>query len=95
MRTLVLVLVALSCACAASTPPAASPATQSPATPLKAPGEAQIGDRTTCPVSHDEFVVKADSPQVTYEGKTYYFCCKGCTGKFKADPKKYLLAPGA
>ncbi|MBZ5699739.1 MAG: heavy metal translocating P-type ATPase [Acidobacteriia bacterium] len=29
---------------------------------------------------------------VTYEhaGKTYYFCCRGCQGKFRAEPGKYL-----
>jgi heme/copper-type cytochrome/quinol oxidase subunit 2 len=25
-----------------------------------------------------------------HEGKTYYFCCPGCIGTFKADPKKYI-----
>jgi Cu+-exporting ATPase len=30
---------------------------------------------------------------VVHDGKTYYFCCKGCAEKFKADPKKYLAAP--
>jgi len=25
-----------------------------------------------------------------HEGKTYYFCCAGCQGKFAADPAKYL-----
>jgi Cu+-exporting ATPase len=25
-----------------------------------------------------------------YAGKTYYFCCTGCAGKFNADPQKYL-----
>ena len=25
-----------------------------------------------------------------YAGKTYYFCCAGCFGKFKTDPDKYL-----
>jgi YHS domain-containing protein len=24
-----------------------------------------------------------------YKGKTYYFCCKDCLAKFKADPVKY------
>src|SRR5215471_2076812 len=28
----------------------------------------------------------------TYAGKTYYFCCAGCFGKFKANPEKYLNA---
>src|SRR5689334_3810874 len=25
-----------------------------------------------------------------HEGKTYYFCSKGCLQKFQSDPKKYL-----
>ena len=31
---------------------------------------------------------------ITSEGATYYFCCRGCADKFKADPQKYL-AKGA
>jgi Cu+-exporting ATPase len=27
-----------------------------------------------------------------HDGKTYYFCCAGCAGKFRADPQKYLTA---
>jgi Cu+-exporting ATPase len=27
---------------------------------------------------------------VEHDGSTYYFCCRGCAGKFKADPQKYL-----
>jgi Cu+-exporting ATPase len=27
-----------------------------------------------------------------YHGKTYYFCCRGCLGKFQADPEKSLSA---
>jgi Cu+-exporting ATPase len=26
------------------------------------------------------------------DGKTYYFCCAGCAGKFRADPQRYLAA---
>src|SRR5437588_10976609 len=25
-----------------------------------------------------------------YQGKTYYFCSKGCVAKFEAQPEKYL-----
>jgi YHS domain-containing protein len=57
---------------------------------LKAPGEAGIGDRTTCLISKEEFTVTAESPKAEYKGKTYYFCCPGCDGKFKADPAKYV-----
>lgn len=57
---------------------------------LKAPGEATLGDRTLCMISNEEFVVAASSPKVEYQGKTYYFCCKGCDTDFKKDPEKYL-----
>jgi Cu+-exporting ATPase len=29
-----------------------------------------------------------------HAGKKYYFCCAACAEKFKADPAKYLAAPG-
>jgi YHS domain-containing protein len=57
---------------------------------LKAPGDAAVGDRTTCPISGETFVVTANSPKVEFEGKTYFMCCPGCEEKFKADPQKYL-----
>jgi YHS domain-containing protein len=83
-------------AAATTSAPSASAAAETPSTPaapaagLKAPGEAAIGDRTTCPVSKEEFSVAADSPKVEHGGKTYYFCCAGCDGKFTKDPAKYL-----
>lgn len=58
--------------------------------PVKAPGEANVGDTTTCPVSGEEFVVEATSPKVEHEGKTYFFCCSGCQKKFESDPAKYV-----
>ncbi len=69
------------------TAPAGAPAAKGP---LKAPGDAQVGDRTTCPVSGEEFVVTAESPKVQHEGKTYFMCCSGCDKKFVAEPAKYL-----
>jgi YHS domain-containing protein len=53
------------------------------------PGEAKVGDRTSCPVSKEAFTVAADSPSAQYDGKTYYFCCPHCAEKFQADPQKY------
>jgi Cu+-exporting ATPase len=29
-----------------------------------------------------------------HEGVTYYFCCKGCLGKFQANPAQYLAKAG-
>jgi YHS domain-containing protein len=81
-------------ACAGSAPPAAAPSpAAAPAAassaPLVAPGEAKVGDRTKCPVSGHEFVVKADSPHAEYNGKTYYFCCTDCPKAFEANPEKF------
>lgn len=36
--------------------------------------------------------VETEGAQLTseYEGRTYYFCGKGCKLEFEEDPKKYL-----
>lgn len=57
---------------------------------LKKPGEAGVGDTSSCPVSGEEFDIDESSPKVEHAGKTYYFCCKGCAKKFQADPQKFL-----
>ena len=82
-------------ACGGSAPPPAAPTAPATTTtaapsPLVAPGEAKIGDRTTCIVSGHEFVVTADSPHADYNGKTYYFCCPDCPKAFEANPAKYV-----
>jgi YHS domain-containing protein len=91
-----LALVVLS-GCGGSSPPpsAPPPSAAAPAAPvaksaLKAPGDATVGDRTTCPISGEEFTVTAASPKLEHQGKTYYFCCGGCDQKFASDPDKYL-----
>ncbi|MDQ3034117.1 MAG: YHS domain-containing protein [Myxococcota bacterium] len=53
-------------------------------------GETQIGDRSTCPVSGEEFVVSESSPTAEHDGRTYHFCCPGCAERFQADPHAYL-----
>lgn len=57
---------------------------------LVPPGEASVGDRTTCPISGEEFVVTDSSPSVEHEGRTYFFCCPNCAERFAADPEKYV-----
>jgi YHS domain-containing protein len=59
------------------------------------PGEATVGDTTTCPVSGETFVVTAESPRVEHEGRTYYFCCPGCDARFQANPAQFLGAQPA
>ena len=57
---------------------------------VKKPGEAQVGDKTVCPVTGEEFTVTAASPKVDYKGKTVYFCCGGCEKKFGANPDEFM-----
>jgi len=83
----VLSLAACGGAPAQSTTPSASGAL--PAGDKK-PGEAQIGDKTVCPVTGEEFTVTASSPKVDYKGKTVYFCCAGCNDKFNANPEQFM-----
>jgi Cu+-exporting ATPase len=84
-------------ACACATAPALPPPAAAPAATIaapRAPGEAAIGDRTTCPVSGEEFIVSATSPRTEYGGKTYFFCCVECAKKFQAEPARYLKPGG-
>lgn len=85
MRVSLLVFLLLT-ACAASHPVA--PVAQT--SPLVAPGQAHLGDRTSCLVSGEEFTVTDASPKVAYGGTTYYFCCAGCDRDFAADPERFL-----
>lgn len=75
---------------APSATPSASASAPAAAGDVKKPGDAKVGEKTTCPVSGEEFVVTADSPKADHNGKTYYFCCPGCDKKFKADPAKFM-----
>lgn len=63
---------------------------QTAAATVVPPGEATLGDTTTCPVSGEQFVVTAESPHVEHEGRTYYFCCPGCDARFQANPQQFL-----
>lgn len=90
LRLALLGTLLLGCGGGAATEPAQEEqATAGAEQPLVAPGEAQIGDRTTCPVSGEEFVVSESSPSVEHEGRTYYFCCPGCVERFQANPSEF------
>lgn len=87
----ILSLTALSMACGGAPQPVAQSA-ETRATPagIKPMGEAKVGDRTLCPISHEEFTVTESSPKTEYKGKTYYFCCPGCDETFKKNPEAHL-----
>ena len=70
--------------------PAAAPTDAAPAPALVKNVDAKPGDSTTCPYSGRPFVVKDDSPQVEYEGKTYWICSESAAEAVRAEPEKYL-----
>ena len=58
---------------------------------LKAPGEARVGDRTTCAMHSDAvFTVSASTPKVEHRGRTYYFCCPECAKHFAEHPGDFV-----
>lgn len=77
---------------AGTTGTTATTSTTAPTGNLVANGDAHVGDRTNCPVSGEEFVVTESSPSVVHEGKTYYMCCPGCAGRFRANPQQFITA---
>src|SRR5437764_14955436 len=42
------------------------------------------------PVCHMSVDPEHAAGSSIYQGKTYYFCSKGCVAKFEAQPQKYL-----
>jgi YHS domain-containing protein len=48
-----------------------------------------VGTKTKCPVSGEDFTIKADTVQVTYAGERYAFCCADCQPTFAKNPAKY------
>jgi YHS domain-containing protein len=72
-------------------PSSESRSKQQPDATLKAPGEAQLGDRTTCTIHPEhELTVTAATPKVEYKGKVYHFCCPVCANKFAERPQEYV-----
>ena len=53
-------------------------------------GEGENKGKIQCPVMKTWFVPDEKTDKVIYEGKTYYFCCKGCKPTFEKDPQKYV-----
>lgn len=42
------------------------------------------------PVCQMEVDVQIAAAQITYQGRTYYFCATGCRDAFGKDPEQYL-----
>lgn len=61
---------------------------------VSGPGPARPA-QATCPVMGNTFEPSEESEYAEYKGTTYWFCCRGCRGKFLADPEKYLKTAAA
>jgi P-type Cu+ transporter len=46
--------------------------------------------KETDPVCRMQVDPASSADRYDYNGRTYYFCCKGCREKFQADPERYL-----
>jgi hypothetical protein len=51
---------------------------------------ANPGNLTRCVVSGVVFQVGNGNPRVDHAGKSYYLCCKGCAGKFRENPGRFV-----
>jgi YHS domain-containing protein len=51
----------------------------------------EVGQKAHCPVSGEDFVVKAETAQVEHDGKHYAFCCPDCQPAFTKNPAKYAV----
>ena len=47
-------------------------------------------EKVQCPVMKTWILPSEAADKTEYNGKTYYFCCGGCKGKFLAEPEKYI-----
>ena len=47
-------------------------------------------EKVQCPVMKNWNLPSEAADKTEYNGKTYYFCCGGCKGKFLAEPEKYI-----
>jgi YHS domain-containing protein len=47
------------------------------------------GTKARCPVSNEEFTVKANTATATFNGRVYAFCCADCKPDFEKNPAKY------
>ena len=53
--------------------------------------EIRLVQKAHCPVSGEDFVVKAETAQVEHDGKHYAFCCPECQPTFAKNPAKYAV----
>jgi len=58
-------------------------------------GESVSGQSTKDPVCGMEVAPESAFGEQSYDGRKYYFCSASCMGKFRADPKKFVIGSPA
>jgi YHS domain-containing protein len=92
--TLTLLIVALPLVGCEKKSPTVQPTASAPASGAAVGDDATIpklavGSAAKCPVTGEDFTVKENTVQVTYNGKRYAFCCADCQPTFAKNPAKY------
>ncbi len=54
--------------------------------------EAMNVGNSVCPISGQDIGSMGEAYHVTYEGKEYNLCCKGCAPEFYKNSEKYVEA---
>src|SRR5689334_13209509 len=74
---------------AAAAPQAAAPAAAGTVGDDPSVPKLAVGTKAHCAVTGEEFTVKENTVQATYNGKRYAFCCADCQPTFAKNPVKY------
>lgn len=65
------------------------PQVDGPKAPMAFTAKPPVGSKARCPVTGEEFTVRASTASSTYKGRVYVFCCPECKPTFDKDPAKY------
>lgn len=63
---------------------------RTPATPLSVADQALVEQQEICPVTEAPLGSMGQPIAMTVQGRKVFLCCRGCEGRLKADPDKFL-----
>lgn len=75
---------------AANSPPSLPQKTATKPAPLSAADQALVEQQQICPVTDAELGSMGQPIAMTVQGRKVFLCCRGCEGRLKADPNKFL-----
>jgi hypothetical protein len=76
---------------AANSPPPLPQKTATRSTaPLSAADQAMVDQQRICPVTEAALGSMGQPVAITVQGRKVFLCCRGCEGRLKADPEKFM-----